>query len=271
MLLSIPSPSVSVIKVGPITFHFYALCIILAIAVAIYVGKKRCAAIGGNPEEVLDASIWAVPFGILGGRLYHVISSPQQYFGENGKPIEALQIWKGGLGIWGAISLGALGALIYFRTHQTTLPFSKFLDALAPGVLLAQAIGRLGNWFNQELFGKPTTLPWGLEIAAANRPLGYKQFETFHPTFLYELLWCLLIAILLIKLPGVLRKLPKKSGDIFAMYVLGYTIGRLSIELIRIDAANQILGFRVNIWISLLVILGSVSYLIKSRNSVKGA
>jgi len=271
MLLSIPSPSVSVIEVGPLTLHFYALCIILAIAVAIYVGKERYSASGGNPEEVLDASIWAVPFGILGGRLYHVISSPQQYFGDNGNPIEALQIWKGGLGIWGAISIGALGALIYFRTHQTTLPFSKFLDALAPGVLLAQAIGRLGNWFNQELFGNPTTLPWGLEIAVANRPVGYKQFETFHPTFLYELLWCLLIAILLIKLPGILRKIPKKSGDIFAMYVLGYTIGRLAIESIRIDAANQILGFRVNSWISLLVILGSIGYLINSRNSVKGA
>ena len=144
---------------------------------------------GGNPEDVLEASIWAVPFGIIGGRIYHVISSPQQYFGKSGEPLDALKIWQGGLGIWGAISLGAIGAYLYFRTHSTTLEFAKFLDALAPGVVLAQAIGRIGNWFNQELFGKPTELIWGLEIQASKRPNGYEQFETFHPTFLYELIW----------------------------------------------------------------------------------
>ena len=271
MLLSIPSPSVSVINLGPITLHYYAVCIIIGIAVAIYVGKKRYVASGGNGEEVLDASIWAIPFGIIGGRIYHVISSPQQYFGANGEVLEVFQIWKGGLGIWGAISIGALGAYLYFRKHKTTLSYSKFLDALAPGILLAQAIGRVGNWFNQELFGKPTTLPWGLKIDALNRPGEYKAFETFHPTFLYEALWCLFIAFLLIKLPGILRKLPKKSGDIFVIYVLGYTIGRLGIESIRIDDANLILGLRVNIWVSILVIIGSVSFIFKSRSGVKGA
>lgn len=176
----IPSPSSSALSIGPFTVYYYAICIIIGIAVAIFIGKKRYAAMGGNPEDVLEASIWAVPFGIIGGRIYHVISSPQQYFGKSGEPLDALKIWQGGLGIWGAISLGAIGAYLYFRTHSTTLEFAKFLDALAPGVVLAQAIGRIGNWFNQELFGKPTELIWGLEIQASKRPNGYEQFETFH-------------------------------------------------------------------------------------------
>jgi prolipoprotein diacylglyceryl transferase len=269
-MLSIPSPSVSVVNLGPLTLHFYALCIIAGIAVAIYIGQKRFAASGGNPEEVLDAAMWAVPFGIIGGRLYHLISSPQQYFGPNGKPLEALQIWKGGLGIWGAISIGALGAYIYFRKNERSLPFAKFLDALAPGVLAAQAIGRLGNWFNQELFGKPTNLPWRLEIDIQNRPTGYTQFETFHPTFLYELIWCLILVVLLIKLPGKLKIFGRKSGDIFALYVLGYSLGRLVIESLRIDDANLILGLRVNIWVSTIVIFGSLIYIALGRKAEKG-
>ncbi|NCU78546.1 MAG: prolipoprotein diacylglyceryl transferase [Actinobacteria bacterium] len=193
------------------------------------------------------------------------VSSPQIYFGANGNPLDALRIWKGGLGIWGAISLGAFGAFIYFRKNKTTLNFSTFLDALAPGVLLAQAIGRIGNWFNQELFGKPTNLVWGLEIKPSKRPVGYEQFLTFHPTFLYELLWCLFIAILLIKLPGYLRKIPSKSGDIFVMYIFGYSMGRLWIESLRIDEANLILGLRLNIWVSITAIISSTIYLILTR------
>jgi len=261
----IPSPAISTLNLGPFTIHFYALSIILGITVAIYVGRKRYKLLGGNPDEVSDAAIWAVPFGIIGGRIYHVITSPQLYFGATGNPVDALRIWKGGLGIWGAISLGAFGAFIYFRKNKTTLNFSTFLDALAPGVLLAQAIGRIGNWFNQELFGKPTNLVWGLEIKPSKRPVGYEQFLTFHPTFLYELLWCLFIAILLIKLPGYLRKIPSKSGDIFVMYIFGYSMGRLWIESLRIDEANLILGLRLNIWVSITAIISSTIYLILTR------
>ena len=261
----IPSPSLSSFSVGPLTIHFYALCIITGIAAAIWIGRKRYANLGGNPDDVSEVAIWAVPFGIIGGRIYHVITSPAQYFGANGNPVDALKIWKGGLGIWGAISLGAVGAYLYFRTHKTTLNFRQLLDSLAPGVVVAQAIGRIGNYFNQEVFGKPTELPWGLEIDPVNRPDGFESYATFHPTFLYELLWCLVVAVLLIKLPGFLKQITSKQGDIFALYILGYTLGRVWIESLRIDEANLILGLRLNIWVSLIVLLTASAYLIASK------
>ena len=206
-----------------------------------------------------------MPFGIIGGRIYHVITSPAQYFGENGNPIDALRIWEGGLGIWGAISLGAVGAYLYFRTHKTSLNFRQLLDSLAPGVVLAQAIGRIGNYFNQEVFGKPTELPWGLEIDPVNRPDGFESYATFHPTFLYELLWCLVVAVLLIKLPGFLKKITSNQGDVFTLYILGYTLGRVWIEGLRIDEANLILGLRLNIWVSLIVLVTASAYLIANK------
>lgn len=261
----IPSPSLSSFSVGPLTIHFYALCIITGIAVAIWIGRKRYANLGGNPDDVSEVAIWAVPFGIIGGRIYHVITSPSQYFGANGNPIDALRIWEGGLGIWGAISLGAVGAYFYFRTHKTSLNFRQLLDSLAPGVVVAQAIGRIGNYFNQEVFGKPTDLPWGLEIDPANRPNGFESYSTFHPTFLYELLWCLVVAALLIKLPGVLKQITSKQGDVFALYIFGYTAGRVWIENLRIDEANLILGLRLNIWVSLVVLITASAYLIASK------
>ena len=261
----IPSPSLSSFSVGPLTIHFYALCIITGIAVAIWIGRKRYANLGGNPDDVSEVAIWAVPFGIIGGRIYHVITSPSQYFGANGNPIDALRIWEGGLGIWGAISLGAVGAYLYFRTHKTSLNFRQLLDSLAPGVVVAQAIGRIGNYFNQEVFGKPTELPWGLEIDPVNRPNGFESYSTFHPTFLYELLWCLVVAALLIKLPGVLKQITSKQGDVFALYILGYTAGRVWIETLRIDEANFILGLRLNIWVSLVVLITASAYLIASK------
>ena len=261
----IPSPSLSSFSVGPLTIHFYALCIITGIAAAIWIGRKRYANLGGNPDDVSEVAIWAVPFGIIGGRIYHVITSPAQYFGTNGNPVDALKIWEGGLGIWGAISLGAVGAYLYFRTHKTTLNFQQLLDSLAPGVVVAQAIGRIGNYFNQEVFGKPTELSWGLEIDPLNRPDGFESYATFHPTFLYELLWCLVVAVLLIKLPGFLKQITSKQGDIFALYILGYTLGRVWIESLRIDEANLILGLRLNIWVSLIVLITASAYLIASK------
>jgi len=261
----IPSPSLSSFSVGPLTIHFYALCIITGIAAAIWIGRKRYANLGGNPDDVSEVAIWAVPFGIIGGRIYHVITSPAQYFGANGNPVDALKIWEGGLGIWGAISLGAVGAYLYFRTHKTTLNFRQLLDSLAPGVVVAQAIGRIGNYFNQEVFGKPTELPWGLEIDPVNRPDGFESYATFHPTFLYELLWCLVVAVLLIKLPGFLKQITSKQGDIFALYILGYTLGRVWIESLRIDEANLILGLRLNIWVSLIVLITASAYLNASK------
>ena len=265
MVVLIPSPSISMLSIGPLTIHLYALCIITGIAVAIWIGRRRYSNLGGNPDDVSEVAIWAVPFGIIGGRIYHVISSPQKYFGENGNPADALRIWQGGLGIWGAISLGAVGAYIYFTTHKTTLSFAKLLDSLAPGVIIAQAIGRIGNYLNQEVFGKPTNLPWAIEIEAKNRPNGYEAITTFHPTFFYELLWCLFIAFLLIKLPGFLKSVARNSGDIFALYIAGYTAGRFWIEALRIDEANYILGLRLNIWVSIVVFTSAVIYLYRSN------
>ena len=255
MLSSIPTPTNSAIGIGPLTVHYYALCIIVGVAVAIWLGNKRYRTFANDSEQsigvVADVAIYAVPAGIIGGRIYHVITSPAQYFGENGKPIDALKIYEGGLGIWGAISLGALVAWFGYRKRAKDLDlpsFRLFLDALAPGILIAQAIGRLGNWFNGELFGRPFSGSWALEIPVSKRPIGYLQYETFHPTFLYETIWCLLVAALLIWLTPKL-----KAGQSFAIYVALYCVGRFGIESLRIDDANEILGLRVNLWTALIV------------------
>jgi prolipoprotein diacylglyceryl transferase len=255
MFSSIPTPTNSAIGIGPLTVHYYALCIIVGVAVAIWLGNKRYRTFANDSEQsigvVADVAIYAVPAGIIGGRIYHVITSPAQYFGENGKPIDALKIYEGGLGIWGAISLGALVAWFGYRKRAKDLDlpsFRLFLDALAPGILIAQAIGRLGNWFNGELFGRPFSGSWALEIPVSKRPIGFLQYETFHPTFLYETIWCLLVAALLIWLTPKL-----KAGQSFAIYVALYCVGRFAIESLRIDDANEILGLRVNLWTALVV------------------
>ena len=206
-------------EIGPLTIHLYALCILTGIIVALWLGRVRYKKVGGNPEDISEAATWAIPAGIIGGRLYHVITSPEKYFGKNGTPTDIFKIWEGGLGIWGAISLGAFAALFYYRTHKTTLSFPFFLDAVAPGVAIAQAIGRVGNWFNVELFGSPSKLPWALSVPKFDRPYGYQDFATYHPTFLYELIWCLLVTLLLIKLPGKLRNIVQNPGDLFALHV----------------------------------------------------
>jgi prolipoprotein diacylglyceryl transferase len=257
---AIPSPPESLAKfsIGPLTIHAYALCILLGIIAAIWLTLRRWKARGGQSDVIWDVAIWAIPFGIIGGRLYHVISSPDAYFGPGfdgtGDPIKILYIWNGGLGIWGAIALGALGAWI--GTRRAGVRLSAFADAAAPGVLLAQAIGRWGNWFNQELFGSATTLPWGLRIDpnSPNFPAGYPADTLFQPTFLYESLWSLAgVAVLLL----VDRRFKLRFGALVWLYVVIYTAGRTWIEAMRIDEAQMItisgITARLNVWTSLIV------------------
>ena len=243
-------------ELGPFTFHLYALCIIAGIAIAIWLGDKRFRAHAPDAKSVVsEVAITAVPAGIIGGRIYHVITSPDAYFGSGGIPLDALKIWEGGLGIWGAISLGAVGAWMRYRqlAKRMALPnFAYFLDALAPGILFAQAIGRFGNWFNIELFGRPLNAPWALEVPVQFRPSGYSTFETFHPTFLYESIWCAVLAFVLMRIGKRLA-----PGQIFSLYVMVYSIGRLVIESIRIDSAHTIAGLRLNIWVSVLVAIAA--------------
>jgi prolipoprotein diacylglyceryl transferase len=244
------------LEIGPLTIHYYALCIITGIAVAIWLSDKRFRAQTVNGKSVVsEVAITAVPAGIIGGRIYHVVSSPADYFGANGEPLDALKIWQGGLGIWGAISLGLLGAYLRYRSLQKRIDlpsFAVFADALAPGILFAQAIGRFGNWFNGELFGRPLDAWWALDVPLKYRPIEYSGSESFHPTFLYEAIWCVVVAAGLIKFGKSLR-----SGQVFAAYVFAYCFGRFFIELIRIDSANTIAGLRVNVWVSVLVGIGA--------------
>jgi prolipoprotein diacylglyceryl transferase len=264
MQFFIPTPSKSLVGIGPFTIHFYALCIIAGIVIAIWLGDKRFRRFGGAHNVVADVAIFAVPAGIIGGRLYHLVTSPDAYFGSHGHPLDAFKIWNGGLGIWGAIALGTYVAFWKFnqlnKSGKTGVrSFALFADALAPGVLFAQAIGRFGNWFNGELFGKPTTLPWGLEIPPSLRPTGYEQFSTFHPTFLYESLWCILMAALLMRLEKSF-----KPGQGFIFYIGGYCLGRFFFEMLRIDSAHTFAGLRVNAWMSLLIAGAAVTLFIKA-------
>jgi prolipoprotein diacylglyceryl transferase len=265
---SLPSPTQGVWQLGPVPIRAYALCILVGIVVAIWLGDRRWRARGGRPGTVGDIAAWAVPFGIVGGRLYHVATSWQPYFGPGGRPVEALYIWQGGLGIWGAVALGAVGAWIGCRRAGVLLP--PMADALAPGIVLAQAIGRWGNWFNNELYGSPTTLPWGLRIHEWDNATGQAVrgadgqavvLGTFHPAFLYEALWNVGIAAVLIWLD---RRYKIGHGRIFALYVLLYTIGRFWIEALRVDPANQVLGLRLNMWTSVIVGLGALVYFVLS-------
>jgi prolipoprotein diacylglyceryl transferase len=266
-LASIPSPDQGVWYLGPFPLRGYALAIILGVVVAVWLGNKRWVARGGKPGQVADIAIWAVPFGLVGGRIYHVITDYELYFGEGRSPVTALYVWQGGLGIWGAIGFGALGAWIGAR--QARVKFLPLIDALAPGVAIAQAIGRWGNWFNQELFGRPTTLPWALEIDPAHRPEGYSEVETFHPTFLYEFVWNLGVAGLVIWAD---RRFRLGYGRAFALYVMGYTAGRAWIEALRIDAVqmSDVLGLRLNVWTSIVLFLAAAAYFVWSARRHPG-
>lgn len=264
---SIPSPTRAILEIGPLTIHFYALGIILGIIVTIFWGNRRYVARGGKAGVVADVAIIAVPLGIIGGRIYHVITSPAGYFGSNGNFFQIFFIWKGGLGIWGAISLGFAAAWwVYRGKDRAGISFGIFADSIAPGLVMAQAIGRWGNWFNIELFGKPTTLPWALQVPTNYRPTGYSQYETFHPTFLYESLWCVAIALLLVRLSASKKIF---DGGLFAIYVGAYCFGRGFIEYLRIDDAEHILGLRINVWVSVLLFLAAMIFFFNGYQRAK--
>lgn len=262
-VLSIPSPSSGEWFLGPVPLRGYALAIIAGIIAAIWIGERRWIARGGRPGDVQDLALWAVPFGLVGGRVYHVLTDSDLYFGDGRHPIEALYVWRGGLGVWGAIALGALG--VYIGARRKGIRMLPVLDAMAPGVLVAQALGRWGNWFNQELFGKPTDLPWGLEIDVDHRPLGYLEDPTFHPTFLYESLWNLAAFGFVIWAD---RRFRLGHGRVLALYVMAYTLGRGWIEMLRIDDVelSDVGGLRFNVWTSIvLFVVAAICFMVSSR------
>jgi prolipoprotein diacylglyceryl transferase len=263
MFSSIPSPDISYIDLGPLRIHFYALFILTGIALASWLGNHRLTKRGGEPGAILDIVIWAVPLGIIGGRFFHVVTHPRDYFFEGADLLAVFRIWEGGLAIYGALAFGALG--VFIGAKQLKLRFWSVADALAPGILLAQAIGRLGNYFNQELFGLPTTLPWGLEIPVTNPayPIGLPDGLTFHPTFLYEMIWSLIGVVVLLLLD---KRFELRWGKTFALYIIIYSLGRIWIESIRIDPSEIILGLRINIWSALTgIAIGAIIFIIQSR------
>lgn len=285
-LASFPSPPRGVWYLGPIALRAYALFIIVGIIIGVLWGSRRYVARGGRPGRIADIAVFAVPFGLVGGRLYHVITDHELYFGAGRNPWRAFAIWEGGLGIWGAVALGAFGIWLGCRYYK--IPMAPVVDALAPGLVLAQAIGRLGNYFNQELFGSPTTLPWALKVflrtpggvagsqamcdaagAAPEFPTEYIKATpevlcgTYHPTFLYELIWNLLVLALIVWAD---RRFRLGGGRVFGLYVVGYTAGRAWIEALRIDPARtRVFGLRVNIVVSIVIFVLGVAFLIWRR------
>ncbi len=254
MLAFIPSPSNGVVKAGPLTIHMYGLMLLLAIAACVWLTGRRWVARGGDWDLIFRCTVWGVAAGIVGARLYHDVTSwsqvPNPWWGP-------FAVWEGGLGVWGGIGLGvAVGAVIVHRSGNSV---RVMMDCIAPGLLLAQGIGRLGNWWNQELFGKPTTLPWGLKIDLIHRPVGYEKYATFHPTFLYELIWDFagVAALLLID-----RRFKIKPPGLFALYVAIYTAFRMFEETLRIDPSSHFLGMRVNFWVSLTLFIGSTVFFV---------
>ena len=263
ILANIPSPPQGVWHIGWFPVRAYALCIITGILLAMWVGTRRYRARGGDPDVIWDAAIVAIPMGIVGGRLYHVLTDHEKYFGPGKDPLQALNITAGGLGIWGAVALGAASVWLLLRWKKIAV--GPVADALAPGIVLAQAVGRLGNWFNQELYGAETAGPWALDIyyrvdeQGAFAPLTGRStgevIASVHPTFLYELVWNLLVFAFLLWADKHFRL---GHGRVFWLYVAGYTMGRFAIELMRTDAATLILGLRVNTWVSGLLFVVSL-------------
>lgn len=254
-LASIPSPSISTFEIGPLTIHLYALCILSGIIAAVAITTARWKRVGGDFDQILDIAIVSVLAGIVGARVYHIVTTPERFFGPDGDPIEMIRIWNGGLGIWGGILFGALAAWGWCRHKH--YPMALLADAVAPALLVAQAIGRLGNWFNQELYGGQTTLPWGLQIDGSD--------VLYHPTFLYELIWNLIGAALIIWI-GRRAAAMLKAGSLLTIYVMWYTAGRTWIEALRIDYAHTFLGVRINVWVSIAVfICGIIAFIAVQR------
>ncbi len=265
MLLSvgIPSPEISYIDLGMFRIHFYALFILTGIVIATALADWKLSRRGAPKGAMLDIALWAVPFGIVGGRIFHVITHPNDYFYEGADLLAVFRIWEGGLAIYGAVSLGALG--VYLGSRQLGIRFWSVADAIAPGLLIAQGIGRIGNFFNQELFGLPTTLPWGLQIPSSNPayPAGLPDGLLFHPTFAYEMLWNLAGAAVLLILAS---RLKLQWGRVFGLYLVIYSLGRIWIEAIRIDPSEIILGLRINIWSALIGLsIGIIIFLVQKR------
>jgi prolipoprotein diacylglyceryl transferase len=264
VLASIPSPSSNGFAVGPIFFHAYGLCYVAAVAAAVWICSRRWEALGGSRELVQECALWGFPAGILGGRLYHVVTSwnevPHTWWGP-------FAVWKGGLGIWGGIVAGVLVGL--WRVRRNGSDMATMLDCAAPAILVAQAIGRIGNYFNQELFGGPTSLPWGLEIDAAHRPAGYLQAATFQPTFLYELLWNLALAGALVLLG---RRRQIRPPGLFALYVAGYSAFRIFEETLRVDPAHHLFGVRLNLYVAVVVMIAGLAWFARTqRGPASGA
>jgi prolipoprotein diacylglyceryl transferase len=261
--LSIPSPEWSYFDLGPFRIHAYAICILIGIFLATAVTSRRLTKRGGEPGVVLDIILWAVPLGIVGARIFHVLTHPDDYFGAGKNLWEVFAVWNGGIAIFGALIGGAIGA--YIGCHRAGIRFWSFADAVAPALLLAQAMGRLGNWFNHELFGLPTTLPWGLEIESTNAafPVGLPAGTLFHPTFLYEIVWNLVgVAVILI----LERKFRLRWGTSLGVYLIWYGVGRSIFETIRVDPSEIFLGLRTNVWAALFaIVLGLVIIIVQSR------
>lgn len=251
---SIPSPDSNSINIGPLELRAYGLLIAIGVVVAARIAQGRWVERGGEADDVAKLATWSVAAGLAGARAYHVITDYQRF---EGRWLDAFAIWEGGLGIPGGLLAGVLTGVALARRRG--LPAARLLDVVAPAIPIAQAIGRLGNWFNQELFGRPTTLPWALRIDPEHRPDGYERIATYHPTFLYEALWNLALAALLVLYER--RRPGSRPGTLFALYVGGYALGRLWVESLRIDAASQILGLRVNIWVSLVALAASATWL----------
>ncbi len=263
MIASIPSPDLSYFQLGPITIHIYALCIMAGIVVATLLTNHRLTRRGAEPWVVVDIALLAVPLAIIGARVFHVLTHPNFYFGPDKDIWAVFRIWEGGIAIFGALLGGAIGA--WLGCKWTGIRFWTFADALAPGLLLAQAMGRFGNWFNQELFGLPTDLPWGLEIDYPNPawPAGLPEETLFHPTFLYEVLWNTLGVLVLL---WVGRRFVLQWGRLFGLYLVWYSAGRIVWESIRIDPSEIFLGVRTNVWAAILgVVVGLVILVVQKR------
>ncbi|MBP7835256.1 MAG: prolipoprotein diacylglyceryl transferase [Rhodoluna sp.] len=264
ILSSIPSPNISFIELGPFKIHFYALCILTGIILAIWIANRRLVRWGYQSGLALDIALWTVPIGVVGARIFHVLTHSGDYFYPGADVTAVFRIWEGGIAIYGGLIGGALGAWI--GSKRAGIKFWDFTDAVAPGVLLAQAAGRWGNYFNQELFGQPTTLPWGLEIDSSNPafPNGLPAETLFHPTFLYESTWSLIGVVVLLALD---KRFDLRNGAMFGSYLIYYSIGRLVTENLRIDPSDIILGLRTNVWSAILGIVAgaAIVYIQRTR------